>query len=238
MSKEKLEFELFKDFLDGNFHGSCGKFAPLNWGSNKIVLPKDKLELIDTLYNNYRKVSYKDRELSDYAYNMYQDTRYKLYFEAWKEYLKNKNKKTTEAYRIVVNSHSCYTVFVRNVTKRHVFYTEDIKKAKVFKKSEEEIKELLKPFTTMPTYKLVSCIEEVNKEQQLKLQFKKEHKSNPMYYAKLDNKYIIDYGTDYIQYSSDKQGAKVFTGSRESILDTLKQVEILRNKKLVLKPCV
>jgi hypothetical protein len=40
-SRAELEKQLFKDFLDGNLHGSYGKFSSLNWHSCKVELPKE-----------------------------------------------------------------------------------------------------------------------------------------------------------------------------------------------------
>ena len=40
-TKEELEYAIFKDTLDGNIHGTGGKYSCLGWGSRKVTLTNE-----------------------------------------------------------------------------------------------------------------------------------------------------------------------------------------------------
>ena len=161
-TKAELEYMLFQHFLDGNLRGACGKYAPVATG--KVRLSEDNLNLVATLEKIYRDTPYTDAEKYNAAYKKYNEVRYKLYFEAWKQYLKETamRKKSSEAYKVAVNKLSWGTVYVKKVTSRHLFYTSDIKEVKIFRNTPEEIKSILAKFG-VTNYTLISCKEEVGK---------------------------------------------------------------------------
>lgn len=243
-SKAELEYKLFQYFLDGNFHGACGKYAPLSTG--KVRLSEDNLNLITTLKNIHDNIPYTETEKRNATFKKYEEVRYKLYFEAWKQYLKDnsKKKKSSEAYKVVTNKFSWGTVYVKKVTSRHLFYTTEEKEAKIFKSTPEEIKAVLAKFG-VTDYTLVSCKEEVEKAEQLKLQLKAEHKANPKYCVKVKDKhykdkyrYLVEYSDDSLTYTTSIKEAKVFnTQDKKSILNKLSQVKFLQDYNIKVVPC-
>ena len=243
-TKAELEYTLFQYFLDGNFHGACGKYAPLSTG--KVHLSEDNLNLVATLEKVYRDTPYTETEKYSAAYKKYEEVRYKLYFEAWKQYLKDtyKKKKSQEAYIVVTNKLSWGTVYVKKVTSRHLFYATEEKEVKIFRNTPEEIKAILAKFG-VTDYTLVSCKEEVKQAEQLKLQLKAEHKANPKYCVKIKNKYykdkymyLMEYSDDSLTYTTDIKDATVFnTHDKQSILNKLSQVKFLQGYKVKVVPC-
>lgn len=153
-------------------------------------------------------------------------------------------KKSSEAYKVAVNKFSWGTIYVKKVTSRHLFYTSDIKEVKIFRNTPEEIKTILAKFG-VTNYTLISCTEEVEKAEQLKLQLKAEHKVNPKYRVKIKNKYYKDiyrylkeYSDDSITYTTNIKDAMVFnTQDKQSILNQLSQVELLQEYNLKVVPC-
>lgn len=243
-NKAELEFEVFKHFLDGNLHGACGKYAPVATG--KVRLSEDNLNLVTTLEKIYRDTPYAETEKRNTAYKKYSEVRYKLYFEAWKQYLKETamKKKSSEAYRVVTDKLSWGTVYVKKVTSRHLFYTTDIKEVKIFRNTPEEIKAILAKFG-VTNYTLISCTEEVEKAEQLKLQLKAEHKGNPKYCVKVKSNYrkdkymyLQEYSDDSITRAVSVEDAMVFnTQDKQSILTQLSQVKFLQGYNLKVVPC-
>ena len=243
-NKAELEYMLFQHFLDGNLHGACGKYAPLSTG--KIRLSEDKLNLVTTLEKIYRDTPYTETEKRNAAYKKYSEVRYKLYFEAWKQYLKETamRKKSSEAYKVTVNKFSWGTVYVKKVTSRHLFYTTDIREVKIFRNTPEEIKAILAKFG-VTNYTLISCKEEVEKAEQLKLKLKTEHKANPKYCVKVKSNYrkdkymyLKEYSDNSLTRTVSVEDAVVFnTQDKQSILNQLSQVKFLQGYNLKVVPC-
>lgn len=243
-TKAELEYMLFQHFLDGNFHGACGKYAPVSTG--KIRLSEDKLNLVTTLEKIYRDTPYAETEKCNAAYKKYNEVRYKLYFEAWKQYLKDKyeKKKSQEAYKVVTDKLSWGTIYVKKVTSRHLFYTTDIREVKIFRNTPEEIKAILAKFG-VTEYTLISCKEEVEKAEQLKLKLKTEHKANPRYCVKVKSNYrkdkymyLKEYSDNSLTRTVSVEDAVVFnTQDKQSILNQLSQVKFLQGYNLKVVPC-
>ena len=243
-TKAELEYMLFQHFLDGNFHGACGKYAPVSTG--KVRLSEDKLNLLAILEKIYRDTPYTDAEKRNAAYKKYNEVRYKLYFEAWKQYLKDKyeKKKSSEAYRVVTDKRSWGTIYVKKVTSRHLFYTSDIREVQVFRNTPEEIKAILAKFG-VTNYTLISCKEEVEKAEQLKLKLKTEHKANPKYCVKVKSNYrkdkymyLKEYSDNSLTRTVSVEDAVVFnTQDKQSILNQLSQVKFLQGYNLKVVPC-
>lgn len=245
-TKAELEYMLFQHFLDGNFHGACGKYAPLSWTNRKVTLSEDNLNLVTTLRKIYMDTPYTDAEKRNAAYKKYSEVRYKLYFEAWKQYLKETamRKKSSEAYKVAVNKLSWGTIYVKKVTSRHLFYTTDIREVKIFRNTPEEIKAILAKFG-VTNYTLISCTEEVEKAEQLKLQLKAEHKDNPRYCVKVKSNYrkdkymyLKEYSDNSLTRTVSVEDAVVFnTQDKQSILNQLSQVKFLQGYNLKVVPC-
>ena len=243
-TKAELEYMLFQHFLDGNFHGACGKYAPVATG--KIRLSEDKLNLLAIIEKEYTSTPYAETEKYNIARKKYNETRYKLYFEAWKQYLKDKyeKKKSSEAYRVVTDKRSWGTIYVKKVTSRHLFYTSDIREVKIFRNTPEEIKAILAKFG-VTNYTLISCTEEVEKAEQLKLKLKTEHKDNPKYCVKVKSNYrkdkymyLKEYSDNSLTRTVSVEDAVVFnTQDKQSILNQLSQVKFLQGYNLKVVPC-
>ena len=141
-TKEELEYILFKEFLDGNFHvsGNCGKFNCLSWNNCKLVLPVYQQITIQKLWNAQWNFKRGD-EVRDKVYSKYSSVRYKYYFKEWQEYLKqekleNKNK---QYYIVKLDFKDNIGVFIK--TNNKLCFS--ISYAKVYHKSlNQVIKEL------------------------------------------------------------------------------------------------
>lgn len=118
-TKEELEYALFQDTLDGNLHGTGGKYACIGWGTGKVTLSEEEQKKLKELedkkwsslynkefnkleeelrskgieYDDMEKVSpvYKEYvEARRKASKEYSDYRYNTYFKRWKEFLEQK----------------------------------------------------------------------------------------------------------------------------------------------------
>lgn len=145
-TREELEYRLFKDFLDGNFHGSCGKFAPLNWdSSSRLTLTEEEQALINKINQDKR-----DRRgelirqglysTEDTILNKLEEEYYNVYYKAWKKYNTGEN---VHKYILTFNTNSIGKVYVCGLTKRNIKYTDVAVHAKVFVGTEEQIKNKL-----------------------------------------------------------------------------------------------
>lgn len=48
-TKEEVEYYLFENTLDGNLHGTGGKYTCIEWGKGSLSLPKEQQEELDKL---------------------------------------------------------------------------------------------------------------------------------------------------------------------------------------------
>ena len=138
MEKEELEYRLFQDFLNGNFHtaGNCGKYQCLSWTNCKVKLNKEDYEVLKNL--EYCKTHYTDKEERDKAYADFEKTHYELYFKAWKQYLENeKQRKKNTKYIVNIENTNRSMQYVRRIIKGgYLSVTSEIKKAKKFEEKE------------------------------------------------------------------------------------------------------
>ena len=114
-TKEELEYYLFENTLDGNFHGTGGKYGCIGWGNRKVKLSEKELVILKELEDKKYSLMYgetikriesrlrekglkyedfkKDEEwLEEHAKieqacKEYSEFRYGTYFKRWKEYL-------------------------------------------------------------------------------------------------------------------------------------------------------
>jgi hypothetical protein len=180
IAKAELEYNLFKDFLDGNFHvsGNCGKFNCLSWTNNKVVLSKeesDKIqELHDTkdslLYGQEAKAIkeqlrileipyeewknhplYKDlHEKQVKAVQEYEDYRYNTYLRAWIEYLKQEKAEKKNKQYYVVKLDFMDNIGVFIRTNKKLCFS--ISYAKVFHKSLNQVLRELAGYKANPNF--------------------------------------------------------------------------------------
>lgn len=94
-TKEQLEYALFKEFLDGNLQGSCGKFAPLNFKNQKVTVSNREKEIINKLDKKAYDFS-TSAKVRKHHYDRYKKVRYALYYRAWK--LTQKQEKNNKFY--------------------------------------------------------------------------------------------------------------------------------------------
>ena len=143
-TKEELDDFLFKNFLDGNLHGSFGKFACLNWNNSTLKFTDDEkqqLELIDKKY-------YKENSIKSEEYN---ELRYKVSKQAWKRQLANKDK-----FIVKLDFDGYKNIFVKSVGSRYTRFAWTIDEAKKFKGTTKE--ELMKTYGNNPKYSNVQII--------------------------------------------------------------------------------
>ena len=118
-TKQDLEWQMFKDVLDGNIHGASGKYSCIGWNSHKQVLNKEETDMINYICELNTKVRHNlieyrnNMSKSNIPYEEYSETieykrmldvvhqtldnnellRYNIYYKAWKRYLKESRKK-------------------------------------------------------------------------------------------------------------------------------------------------
>ena len=187
-TKEELERYLFENTLDGNFHGTGGKYGCIAWGNCKVKLSDKELAILDELkkkkyelmygeeterienklknnnipYSEWKNdEEYKARtELANKAYKEYSEFRYNAYFRRWKEYLSQQNKnRNGKTYIVQLDFNKNGTIYRNMYVGGHgsmqtTFYYSTYK-AKLFKKSVEEIKEM---FCDNPKYSNIRLI--------------------------------------------------------------------------------
>ena len=114
-TKEELEKFLFENTLDGNFHGTGGKYGCIGWGNRKVKLSEKELVILKELEDKKYSLMYgetikriesrlreKGLKYEDFkqdeewleenakikqACKEYSEFRYGTYFKRWKEYL-------------------------------------------------------------------------------------------------------------------------------------------------------
>ena len=139
-TKEELEHYLFTNTLDGNFHGTGGKYGCLAWGNCKVTLSDEDSTKLQELEKIKRETKY-----SEEACKKYSEFRYSAYFKAWKEYLKNKeqNKANKRIYLVTVDFNGYKGVYIKShgtSTTSFTYYEAD---AKLFNNTLEEMKKCL-----------------------------------------------------------------------------------------------
>lgn len=124
-TKEELEEYLFRNTLDGNFHGTSGKYSCIAWGNCKVKLSTTETNTLNELENKYysftssekyqeiinklkeNNIPYSEWENSsaeyrasleekEELYKTYKEYRYNTYYKNWKEYLKQQYKNKKE----------------------------------------------------------------------------------------------------------------------------------------------
>lgn len=117
-SKDELERALFKDTLDGNIHGTGGKFACIDWNSRQNLLSEEEAQTLKELEEKKYALmfgeriksiekrlkeaglSYADMESNPEwqeennrikeASKVYNDYRYNTYYKRWQEQIEKK----------------------------------------------------------------------------------------------------------------------------------------------------
>lgn len=117
-TKEELEMFLFKNTLDGNLHGTGGKYGCIGWGNRKVKLSDKELAILNDLEKKKHDLMYgaetkavesrlrqagipyaeweQDEEykrihdLTSKACKEYEEFRYNTYFHRWKQHLEQK----------------------------------------------------------------------------------------------------------------------------------------------------
>lgn len=164
-TKEELEYKLFQDTLDGNIHGTGGKFSSLAWGSNKVQLSQEEYDLIKKydkeywdyfsyFWNDYAKTRQDLKGLvhekcmadKDYAEKFKvleerrkrkEQYRYDTYYRRWKEYLANK--KNAKKYIVQLNWKSNIPYFVKSHGSRSTYFTRYEENAKIFSETKDRL---------------------------------------------------------------------------------------------------
>lgn len=170
-TKEALEFQMFKDVLDGNIHGAGGKFSCLSWNNRTIELSADKQKELDRLAGikdalrkeYYKWINSKDiQELEKInpqevkqsklyldtrkAIDDYENTRYKLWHETWQEYLKAKKEAVKSVIKVDLTKQDVKNVYIRKLGKHQLSFTYSKDYAKVIKEPIAVIQDKLRYF--------------------------------------------------------------------------------------------
>ena len=187
-TKEELEMYLFKNTLDGNLHGTSGKYNCLSWNSNKIQLTAKEKQVLADLEEKRNSIRYSEQkklitaklqqakipyeewknnaeykaiaDLEEKYSEEYNALRYDMYYRRWQAYLKQQNenrKGNTYVVRLDFSKNGQkYTgIYVKGIGSMTTTFTYYDYKAKLFKKSIEELKEL---FGNNPHYTNVEFI--------------------------------------------------------------------------------
>lgn len=170
-TKEALEFQMFKDVLDGNIHGAGGKFSCLSWNNRTIELSADKQKELDRLAgikDALRKEYYKwinSKEVHELekinpqevkqsklyldtrkAIDDYENTRYKLWHETWQEYLKAKKEAVKSVIKVDLMNQPYSNIYIRKLGKHQLSFTYSKDYAKVIKEPLAVIQDKLRYF--------------------------------------------------------------------------------------------
>ena len=143
-TKEELDDFLFRNFLDGNFHGSFGKFACLNWNNCTLKFTDDEKQQLELINKKY----YKENSIKSKEYN---ELRYKVCKQAWKRQLANKDR-----FIVKLDFDGYKNIFVKSVGSRCTRFAWTIDEAKKFKGFTKE--ELMKTYCNNPKYSNVQII--------------------------------------------------------------------------------
>ena len=143
-TKEELDNYLFENFLDGNFHGSFGKFACLNWNNSTLKFTDDEKQQLELINKKY----YKENSIKSKEYN---ELRYKVCKQAWKRQLANKDR-----FIVKLDFDGYKNVYVKSVGSRCTRFAWTIDEAKKFKGFTKE--ELMKTYCNNPKYSNVQVI--------------------------------------------------------------------------------
>lgn len=184
-SKEEVEYYLFENTLDGNFHGTGGKYTCIEWGKNTVTLPKeqqDELTRLDNLrwnsperdeiekirkekyanlsYEEWVKVTETDTYLkalieTNKSYSrVYNELRYKFWFNAWKNYLQEK-KQTGNM--IIKFRYSTQDYYITKINRRSIDYTRYRENAKIFKDTKEVLRNKLSNFNSIEDIRFIDA---------------------------------------------------------------------------------
>lgn len=170
-TKEALEFQMFKDVLDGNIHGAGGKFSCLSWNNRTIELSADKQKELDRLAGikdalrkeYYKWINSKDiQELEKInpqevkqsklyldtrkAIDDYENTRYKLWHETWQEYLQAKKEAVKSVIKVDLTNQPYSNIYIRKLGKHQLSFTYSKDYAKVIKEPIAVIQDKLRYF--------------------------------------------------------------------------------------------
>lgn len=170
-TKEALEFQMFKDVLDGNIHGAGGKFSCLSWNNRTIELSAEKQKELDRLAgikDALRKEYYKWLNSKDIqelekinpqevkqsklyldtrkAIDDYENTRYKLWHETWQEYLKAKKEAVKSVIKVDLTNQPYSNIYIRKLGKHQLSFTYSKDYAKVIKEPLAVIQDKLRYF--------------------------------------------------------------------------------------------
>jgi hypothetical protein len=143
-TKEELDDFLFQNFLDGNFHGSFGKFACLNWNNSTLKYTDEEQEQLNLNGDRY----YKEKSID---YEQYNFVRYAISKQAWERQLANKDK-----FIVKLDFQGYKNIFVKSVGSRYTRFAWTINEAKKFKGVTKE--ELMKTYCNNPKYSNVQVI--------------------------------------------------------------------------------
>lgn len=141
-TKEELEYAIFKDTLDGNFHGTNGKYSCIGWTNCKVELSEEEYNTIKELEAKKwdSSLSKEDKDKARIKYNEY---RYSTWYKAWKNYLKaekEQKKSNKNTYIVIVDYKGYHGIYIRKHGKTTTGFTYWESEAKLFNKSIEELK--------------------------------------------------------------------------------------------------
>lgn len=150
-TKEELEYTLFKDFLDGNFHTSsgCGKYQCLSWNNLQLIPNEKELEELKELENNYYRNRTIDRDT-------YYNRRYEIYFKLWKEYLEDKKKFKDNKFIIKLDAQGYTDIYVKGLGSSKCRYTYYSDEAKIFKGNPTHVLNKLSIFKNQSNIRVVA----------------------------------------------------------------------------------
>ena len=178
-SKEDLERYLFTNTLDGNFHGTGGKYSCIAWGNCKVTLSNEDNAKLEELHKLKVESKYREDICKEYS-----NFRYTSYYKAWKEYLKNKNKnrnrnKDKRTYIVKLNFNGYKGVYIKSHGTSKTSFTSYIGNSKLFNTTLEELKYLFTN-TLDSRNKSYTSIEFINTTSYIQGEGKYKHSIIPM----------------------------------------------------------
>ena len=183
VTKEDAEYHLFENTLDGNYHGTGGKYTCIEWGKNTVTLPKEQQDELNRLENlkwnsaerdeieKIRKEKYANLSYEEWKKVTETDMHLKALIETNKSYSRVYNElrykwwysawkkylqdKKQAGNMIIKFRYSTQDYYITKINRRSIDYTRYREDAKVFKDTKEVLRNKLSNFNSIEDIRFI-----------------------------------------------------------------------------------